>query len=228
MRIWMNSGWVETPGGSTVLWTPGARHRYGVVSGLVGHTYVFVHGAAIGPLLRSLQLPVNQIVAGISADTFERHVFAIVQECLRPQAQDVVLENCVANLLHTIAAELATSGQRGADPRLLAVKRTLDLEFYRPQSLKRLSGIAHLSPAHLSDSFKRAFGKGPIEYAIGLRLSHARHLLRTTDMAVKEIAENAGYGDPYFFSRSFKKHCGKSPQEYRKCAADAARATGNS
>src|SRR5690242_3847013 len=47
-RIWDGQRMVESPAGSTVLWAPGVRQRYGVVGGqMITHSYVFVRGRAV-------------------------------------------------------------------------------------------------------------------------------------------------------------------------------------
>lgn len=46
-------------------------------------------------------------------------------------------------------------------------------------------------------------------------MSHARDLLATTDLPVKEIATRVGYGDPSQFSKAFKDAYGASPSDSR-------------
>ena len=36
-----------------------------------------------------------------------------------------------------------------------------------------------------------------------------------TNLSIRQISENVGYSDQYFFSRLFKKHMGISPAGYR-------------
>ena len=49
----------------------------------------------------------------------------------------------------------------------------------------------------------------------------AARLLRFTDRTVGEIAFQAGFRDPLYFSRAFKRHDGRSPQAYRDAARGA-------
>ena len=46
----------------------------------------------------------------------------------------------------------------------------------------------------------------------------AARLLRFTDLAVGEVAHRAGFGDPLYFSRAFKRRHDASPQAYRERA----------
>ena len=47
-------------------------------------------------------------------------------------------------------------------------------------------------------------------YAYCLLKNHFHLLVR-----IKEIAEQTGYHDRYFFSKDFKKHTGQTPREFR-------------
>ena len=48
----------------------------------------------------------------------------------------------------------------------------------------------------------------------------AARLLRFSDLSVGEVAFRAGFADPLYFSRAFKRHRGEAPMAYR----DAGRA----
>ena len=52
-------------------------------------------------------------------------------------------------------------------------------------------------------------------YFIELRMRLACRLLDLSDKPVKVVAIEAGYRDPYYFSRVFKKAMGLSPEKYR-------------
>lgn len=56
---------------------------------------------------------------------------------------------------------------------------------------------------------------GYIEYTTKLRMDYAKEQLGATDRSIKEICHDAGYQDPNYFSRIFKKWTGMTPTEYR-------------
>ena len=47
-------------------------------------------------------------------------------------------------------------------------------------------------------------------------MSHAKRLLKGSDMKIYEVAKAAGYSDPKYFQRVFKEEVGVSPGEYRQ------------
>ena len=44
----------------------------------------------------------------------------------------------------------------------------------------------------------------------------AERLLRFTDATVGEVSHQAGFADPLYFSRAFKRHAGEPPVAYRE------------
>jgi AraC-like DNA-binding protein/mannose-6-phosphate isomerase-like protein (cupin superfamily) len=82
----------------------------------------------------------------------------------------------------------------------------------------RLSDLAesvNVSVPHYSYLFKQKTGFAPMEYFSQLKVQKACQYLLFTDLRVKEIAEQLGIEDPYYFSRMFTRLMGLSPKEYR-------------
>jgi AraC-like DNA-binding protein len=83
-------------------------------------------------------------------------------------------------------------------------------------SLQEFAGFAKLSISHFSAIFREKTGYSPIEYFNHLKVQKACQYLLLTNMTVKEMANNLGIEDQYYFSRMFSKLMGHSPVEYRK------------
>jgi transcriptional regulator GlxA family with amidase domain len=79
----------------------------------------------------------------------------------------------------------------------------------------KLASLANMSPSYYTALFKRHTGCAPIDYFIRLRMRHARDLLMTTSLNVKEVAAALGYEDPFYFSRVFKSVNQVAPSDYR-------------
>jgi AraC-like DNA-binding protein len=78
-----------------------------------------------------------------------------------------------------------------------------------------LARAAHLSPAHFSREFRRAFGEPPHQYLLTRRLERAAALLRNTDRAVADICLFVGLRSVGSFTTSFGRAFGLSPTAYR-------------
>lgn len=83
-------------------------------------------------------------------------------------------------------------------------------------SLTQVAEAVHLSPNHLSTSFKEKTGVGLSEYLIDIRIRHAKQLLATTDLLASEVGERVGYQNMNYFSMLFKRIVGMSPSQYRR------------
>lgn len=64
--------------------------------------------------------------------------------------------------------------------------------------------------------FKAATGYTPIDYVQTLRIEEAKQMLESTDQPVDDIGVAAGYEDPTFFRRLFKRSTGVTPSRYRQ------------
>jgi AraC-like DNA-binding protein len=84
--------------------------------------------------------------------------------------------------------------------------------------MPRLSEIAesvNVSVSHYSFLFRQKTGFAPMEYFNQLKIQKACQYLLFTDLRIKEIAQQLGIDDPYYFSRMFTRLMGLSPKEYR-------------
>lgn len=81
-------------------------------------------------------------------------------------------------------------------------------------TLPELSERVHVSPFYLSRTFKEATGYSVIGYFNKMKMDKAKELLIEGDKKVKEIAQELGFTDEFYFSRMFKKTEGVSPSEF--------------
>lgn len=92
------------------------------------------------------------------------------------------------------------------------IDRNLNTEI----SVADLCAMTQLSRADFSSLFRRSCGLPPKQYISLRRISRAKYLLWRTKLSVKEIAEQCGYENKYFFYRIFKKYTGVTPSQYRR------------
>lgn len=100
-------------------------------------------------------------------------------------------------------------------PDILRVIRAMKENISTPLGQVELARIFGTGQRQLERRFKDCMGEAPKSYYLGLRLQHARDLLRNTTLSVHDVAFETGYSDSRSFSKAFKHRFGFSPVEHR-------------
>ncbi len=82
-------------------------------------------------------------------------------------------------------------------------------------TLEETAAILGITPEYLSMLFKREMGMNFSAFLKKFRISHAKRLLKGTDMKIYEVAEACGYNNSNYFTRVFKEVTGISPADFR-------------
>src|SRR3954469_17558186 len=98
---------------------------------------------------------------------------------------------------------------------LLRAKDLIDARYREPLDVPALARAAHLSPAHFSREFRRAFGETPHQYLLTRRLERAAALLRATDRSIADVCLAVGLRSVGSFTTSFRRLFGVPPAAYR-------------
>ncbi|MFD9547120.1 GlxA family transcriptional regulator [Nocardia salmonicida] len=111
------------------------------------------------------------------------------------------------------------------DQTVAALESFVRTHLDRPHTLASLAQWCRVSPRTLARRTDRAVGLSPMQLVQRVRLEHALHLLRTTDLPLGEIAASVGAADPATLHRLVKRHTGRSPGALRPGTKGHARAT---
>ncbi len=84
-----------------------------------------------------------------------------------------------------------------------------------------LAEVAGMSRTAFAQRFAETYGRTPINFVQAVRLRHAAHLLRTTDVPVKVIASAVGYRSRSQFSHAFRAHYELDPSTFRQMSSAA-------
>ena len=102
------------------------------------------------------------------------------------------------------------------DDRIRSATEYLCRHFKQKITLASLSEQCYLSQSHLSHLFRAQVGYTPQQFLEMQRLNHAARLLDMTTQTIKEIATEAGFDNPFYFSLRFKQKTGTTPRAYRR------------
>jgi transcriptional regulator GlxA family with amidase domain len=143
-------------------------------------------------------------------------------------------EHCAEALRQAIAARLVglrpetrtTCCANDVDPnrrptralqkwRLKRVVEYVDANLSNRVSLLDLAAVAGLSRMHFASQFRVATGLRPHEFLLRRRIRRSKELLRTSPMAIVEIAFAVGFQTQAHFTTVFKRFAGHSPRQWR-------------
>ncbi|UVI29398.1 response regulator transcription factor [Paenibacillus spongiae] len=97
------------------------------------------------------------------------------------------------------------------------VKAYLEEHYAQPDlSLKEAASSFELSPNYFGNMFKKETGMSFNQYVTRIRMDKAMVLLRNPSVKLYEVGETVGFDDYTYFSKTFKKHTGSSPSDFRK------------
>lgn len=99
---------------------------------------------------------------------------------------------------------------------LQGIKDYLDLHYQEKISLDSLEELFYINKFYLTRVFKEQFGLTVNNYLLQVRITHAKQLLRFTDLPMEKIGQECGMNDANYFARMFKKVEGIAPGEFRK------------
>jgi AraC family transcriptional regulator len=114
-----------------------------------------------------------------------------------------------------VAAGDATAAVLGP-ARRRRLREFVDTHLAYPIGLADLAAAVGLTPTRLARGFKRDMGTTPYHYVLLARITRARHLLRTTDRPIADIAAGCGFSHQEHLTRMFRREHGTTPAAYRR------------
>ncbi|ADE53577.1 helix-turn-helix domain-containing protein [Coraliomargarita akajimensis] len=100
-----------------------------------------------------------------------------------------------------------------AEERVKLAQEWMRQHLESKEPVARLCDYLDISQSTLHRLFKAQIGQSPVEYFHGLRMTHARKLLRKKSVQIKEVALILGYVHINDFSRAFKSYYGFPPSK---------------
>ena len=93
--------------------------------------------------------------------------------------------------------------------------RHIEQHHLRLRTLEQIAKECHVNNAYLCRLFRRYDTQSPYQYLLRLKMNFAAERLQQPGALVKQVAEEAGFTDPFHFSRVFRSVLGLSPAAFR-------------
>jgi AraC family transcriptional regulator, transcriptional activator of pobA len=165
-------------------------------------------------------------VPGGEGDRREQVLRAIAAEAARPP--DPYSADLLRHLVSTVLLwierwyDAVRTERREQDDAEVQLHRRfaalLERDFREHHDAAHYADALAVPAAALSRALTQVTGRSTKEHITDRVMLEAARLLRFTDATVGEVAHQAGFTDPLYFSRAFKRHSGQAPMAYREQA----------
>lgn len=100
--------------------------------------------------------------------------------------------------------------------RIKVMIEYIESHFFEKISIEKIASSANISRSEADRCFQKYCHISPMKYVIRHRIEYAKLLLGSTPLSVKEIGFQCGFQDTSYFVKTFHKHMGITPSEYKK------------
>ena len=94
-------------------------------------------------------------------------------------------------------------------------KEYLEANYQKKITLEELSNYCYISKYYFTRQFKKFMGMSAMAYLKKIRLDKAKTMLAETNSTIRVIAEQVGFEDELYFSKTFKASESVTPIEFR-------------
>ena len=214
--------------GHTYSLQPGRLFSYGlgVPHHIVGNPadplvkyFVDFTGPHATKLLRSCGLSPGRVSEVVPANALQPLFDELIQAGLQMRRESgalcTKLLECLALRIAGACASLA-SAETQAFVTFQRCRQHIEQHSLRLKTLEQIAGECHVNNAYLCRLFRRYDNQSPCQYLLRLKMNYAAQRLQENGALVKKVAEEAGFADPFHFSRAFTSVFGLSPSAFRE------------
>ena len=159
--------------------------------------------------------------------------FAYAQQAVKLGAADYLLKPFSDGELENAVLKIAEKNRREEEKReqpngelkldrgdkskyIMDAIAYVDVNYANPSiSVRDVADSLGISEGHLSFLFRKETDSTLMAYVTKCRMRAAMNLLKSYRHKVYEVAQQVGYRDITYFSKTFKKYVGVSPSEYQ-------------
>jgi len=226
--IFTKNGLETASAGDCIIHSPGFyQYHTGIPGAEKGYENDFLHvnPAVVAPLMRKLKLPYDTLLHTACPDILTPFIIELQTELL---TADAYTEKILLNILERMFLNIARGRQTleknksaisPAERRYFQdfcrIREQLRRDFLKDFTLESLARKIHLSPERFAVLYRKFFDATPYNELIEARIAHAKRLLASSNMDVKEIALLCSWKDVHYFARIFRKKTGLTPSGFR-------------
>lgn len=180
-------------------------------AGQLSKRFVWITGTIQEHLLRSLRLwgkSYLRLSRPRQCERLMRQITALLHA--NPQDVDVQASTLAYQLLLFLGQSCQPSLPSVIEEALAFMQQNLHRKLY----IKDLCDQLGVNERYLGRQFSAHMQMSPIRYFLQQKLTWSANLLCSTSLSIKEVAYEAGYDDPFYFSMQFKKQFGGQSHIY--------------
>lgn len=205
--------------GSLFAYGPGVPHQISssAAAPLVKYFVDFTGTRADG-LLRACDLAPGEAALAYPVNTLQPLFDELIRAGTESRRETPAL---CSRLLECLTLRIAGScAPRGGMESLAfntytQCRQFMEAHFSRLHTLNQIAAERHINQAYLCRLFHRYDHQSPYQFLLRLKMNHAAEQLQKPGALVKQVAEQAGFADPFHFSRVFRAVLGLSPAQFR-------------
>ncbi len=223
----------DVQAGSVFLMAPGATHNWKLSDDVSG--YIFFHSRSFIdlkftgrkvdnlPFYFSVQ---NTPLVQLSIDDIPKFSYIFEEILAEYNGMELMKWQKIANLIDLLYINLSRiylgeswmKKEKGSGYALKMryLEQLVDKQFIQEKSPAGYAEQLHMSAKHLNRIVKSLVNKTVTDIITERVVLEAKRMLIHTDMPVSQLADSLGYEDYSYFSRIFKKRCGKTPKAFRE------------
>ena len=218
IKLLSGNEFIECAPNTAVFFAPSAHQVFYANGHKLRHDWMHITGDAV-PVFQKLGIEFGRPYEIKNTDFITEAIQELELEFIHQTTlSKEITDNKINGFLLEFARCISQKEAITSDAKnLMQFARTqIHHKFGEAWTAKKMAGLVHLSPSRFFCLYSRAFGISPKKDLQRVRMEHAKHLLMQNKYTVKEVAEQIGYENEYFFIRKFKAEIGETPGNFKK------------
>ena len=183
------------------------------------HYWIHFTGSSVEQLIKTTGIKygvINHI--GVINDInliFSEIAFSISK---KSETEKLFINSNFLKLLYIISNQL--NNQKSFSPSnenhpVHIAKNLMLVEFWKDHDADYYAKKSGCSISTFNHAFQKIYKTSPKKFITTLRMEHAKRLLITSNLSIKDVSSSSGYNDSLYFCKTFKSYSNMTPKEYR-------------